>query len=186
MEPGDLPQKSDLPHRAGARPRTRVGLPHVQLDQWPPAEIAERLVALAVNIPGIRAKQSRMAAASSLALCVCDEFAHGPPEAFIDNHEFCLLHSLPQGSIHLTLPYEIREKAIRSGWAEQHPGTKAGIMPSTLVMVYAPRDAEELRVVFDLISASLRFAKGQGGAERRAAGGGEHERRHSGVMTWVG
>lgn len=137
MEPGDLPQKSDLPHRAGARPRTRVGLPHVQLDQWPPAEIAERLVALAVNIPGIRAKQSRMAAASSLALCVCDEFAHGPPEAFIDNHEFCLLHSLPQGSIHLTLPYEIREKAIRSGWAEQHPGTKAGIMPSTLVMVYA-------------------------------------------------
>src|ERR1035438_1196519 len=130
-----------LPARVGARPRTSMGLPHMQLDQWPPPEIAQQLVELALSIPGIRAKQSRMAFPSSLALCLSDDFACGPREAFIDNHEFCLLHSLPQETIHLTLPREVRERVVQLGWAEQHPGVRAGIIPQTVVMLYAPRDS---------------------------------------------
>jgi hypothetical protein len=160
MEFGASPSDLDLPPRNGARPRTSIGLPHVQLDQWPPAGIAGQLVELALKIPGARGRQSRMAFPTSLALCLDDDFAHGPPEAFIDNHEFCFLHSLPGASIHATLPREIREAAIRLGWAEQHPGVRAGIMPDTLVMLYAPRDAGELRIVFQLIAVSSCFAKG--------------------------
>ena len=89
-----------------------------------------------------------------------DDFAHGPPEAFIDNHEFCLLHSPPQASVHLTLPEPIRGCAVKMGWAEPHPGVRSGIVTATLVMVYAPRNAQELRVVFELVGASSRFAKG--------------------------
>jgi hypothetical protein len=123
-------------------------------------EIAEQLIGLALSIPGVLARQSRMAFPSSLALCLKDEFAQGPPEAFLDNHEFCLLHGPPQGGVHLTLPAEVRDCAIQLGWAEQHPGARAGIMPQTLVMLYAPRDAVELGVAFQFIRASARFAKG--------------------------
>ena len=179
MEPFDPGLDLALPARVGARPRTRLALPHMQLDQWPPADIAQQLVDLALTLPGIRAKQSRMACASSLALCLNDDFAHGPPEAFIDNHEFCLLHSLPQASAHLTLPREIRDRAIQLGWAEQHPGVRAGIMPQTLVMLYAPRDAAELRIAFHLIRTSCRFAKG-------ALSERPQDRRLSGVLSWAG
>jgi hypothetical protein len=96
----------------------------------------------------------------SLALCLKNDSAQGPPEAFIDNHEFCLLHSQPQAGVHLTLPREIRDRAIQLGWAEQHPGVRGGIVPQTLVMLYAPRDAVELCAVLKLIHVSLRFAKG--------------------------
>jgi phospholipase/carboxylesterase len=156
-----------------------MALPHEQLDQWPPAEIAKQLVDLALGLPGIRAKQSRMAFPTSLALCVTDELAGGPPESFIDNHEFCLLHSLPEASAHLTLPREVRDRAIQLGWAEQHPGVRAGIIPQTVVMLYAPRDPEELRVAFHLICTSSRFAKG-------APTGRTQDRRLSGVLSWAG
>jgi phospholipase/carboxylesterase len=179
MEPFDPGLDLALPARVGARPRTRLALPHMQLDQWPPADIAQQLVDLALTLPGIRAKQSRMACASSLALCLNDDFAHGPPEAFIDNHEFCLLHSLPQASVHLTLPREVRDRAVELGWAEQHPGVRAGIIPQTLVMLYAPRNSEELHIAFHLIRTSCRFAKG-------ALSGRQLDRRPSGVLSWAG
>ncbi|HUP02650.1 MAG TPA: hypothetical protein VMU19_01595, partial [Bryobacteraceae bacterium] len=138
-------------------------MPHVQLDQFPPAEIAGQLRELALGIPGVRARQSRMAFPSSVALCLTDESAQGPPEAFIDNHEFCLLHDLPEASIHVTLPKTIRERVLATAWGEPHPAVRTGIAPETLFLLYAPRNAQELRVVFDLIAESSRFAKGSRG-----------------------
>jgi hypothetical protein len=63
----------------------------------------------------------------------------GPPEAFIDLHEFCHLHPLPEGTIHLVLPLPVVGRAALSGWVQRHPLTLAGIL-TTLVMVYAPRN----------------------------------------------
>ena len=146
--------------RAGIRPRTSLSLPHLQLDQWPPAAFCKELIERSLRIPDVHSKQSRMAAPTSLALCLPDSVAIGPREAFIDDHEFCFLHSLPEGNIHLTLPESVRELALRLGWAEQHPAARAGLMPPTLVMLYAPRHRGELEVALDLIQISCRFAKG--------------------------
>ena len=44
--------------------------------------------------------------------------------------------------------------------AEQHPLVRSGVMPETLVMVYAPRDREELAISLDLIWSSCQFARG--------------------------
>ena len=38
-----------------------------------------------------------MASPEQCPLYLADEFAGGPPEAFIDGHEFCHLHPLPEG-----------------------------------------------------------------------------------------
>ena len=146
--------------RRGTRPRTQLALPHLQLDQLPPADIMEELVERSLEIPQVRSKQSRMASPQSYALYLTDEFACGPPEAFIDDHEFCHLHPLPEGGIHLTLPCILREEVVRLGWGESHPLAKAGIL-TTLVTVYAPRNRQELEVALGFIAQSCQFAQGK-------------------------
>jgi len=101
-----------------------------------------------------------MASPECHALSLPDEFSTGPPGAFIVDHEFCHLHPLPDSSIHLTLPKDVRERAIRRGWAEQHLVSRAGILPETLVMVYAPRTSNELAIVLQMIWHSYQFASG--------------------------
>jgi phospholipase/carboxylesterase len=118
-------------------------------------ELMERSLAL----PYVRPKQSRMASPQSRALSLPDEMAAGPPEAFIDDHEFCHLHPLPEGSIHLTLPDHIREAAVERGWAEPHPAARMGFLTEALVMVYAPRNPKELAIVLNLICSSYQFAR---------------------------
>jgi hypothetical protein len=154
-----LPDRIIMPSRMGPRPRTASALPHIQLEQWPPAAIIEQLVSRSLQLPYIRLRQSRMASPESIALCLPDRMAAGPHDAFIDAHEFCHLHPLPEGSIHLMLPPEIREPAQQMGWAEPHPAARIGIMPQALVMLYAPRNARELTVVMKLISSSYQFAR---------------------------
>ena len=83
--------------RFGVRPQMHRALPHRQLNQLPPAETMEELVERSLEIPDVRSKQSRMASPRSHALYLKDELAVGPPEAFIDDHEFCHLHPLPEG-----------------------------------------------------------------------------------------
>jgi hypothetical protein len=100
-----------------------------------------------------------MASPGSHALCLSDQCALGPPEAFIDAHEFCHLHPHPEGSIHLTLPRILREEVLRLGWGERHPIAEAGILPA-LVTLYAPRSREETSIVLNLIVQSCRFAQG--------------------------
>ena len=148
------------PLRLGPRPQSCRALPHMQLDQWPPPTVADELFEKCLSFPHIRLKESRMAAPECHALSLPDEYAAGPSGAFIVDHEFCHLHPLPDGSIHLTLPREIRDCAFARGWAEPHLASRAGILADTLVMVYAPRDFEELAVVVALIRQSYEFARG--------------------------
>jgi len=101
-----------------------------------------------------------MACPETRALWLPDDFAHGPREAFIDGHEFCHLHPSPEGSVHLTLPRTIRDHAVELGWAELHPSSEAQITPETLVMIYAPRNEDEVLSVLSLVTISYRFAQG--------------------------
>lgn len=147
--------------RSGPPPRTSGVLPHKQLDQWPPAAIIERLVDRSLRLPHVRVRQSRMAAPETRALWVPDERALGPGEAFIDGHEFCHLHAPPEGSLHLTLPREVRSQILQLGWAELHLLVRAGFLPESLVLVYAPRNDSELEAVLSLVEISCQFAQGR-------------------------
>jgi hypothetical protein len=74
--------------------------------------------------------------------------------------EFAHLHPGGDQSLHLTLPPALAQEAIDSGWAELHPVARMGYIPATTVMVYAPRDEDELEVVYGLVQASYRYAGG--------------------------
>lgn len=157
----EIYQAFEPPPRQGPRPKSCCALPYVQLDQWAPVEMVNELFSQCLGFPNVRAKQSRMASPESRALSLPDAFAAGPPSAFIDDHEFCHLHPPPEGSIHLTLPKDLRLRAIHQGWAEQHPAARFGVMPETLVMVYAPRNSDELGIVLRLVWSSYQFAVGR-------------------------
>jgi hypothetical protein len=145
--------------REGSRPRTSRSLPHIQLDQWPPEELILKLTNLSLQLEGVNAQESRMASVATKALYLPIGLARGPAEAFVDENEFCYLHPPPAGSIHLTLPNPQRQMAIDLNWAELHPGVTAGVVPPTLVMVYAPRNEHELAIVLELVNTSYGFAK---------------------------
>ena len=146
--------------RIGPRPTTSRVLPHRQLDQLPTSVLMDELVARSLEIPLVQSKESRMASPGTCALWLADESAAGPAEAFIDAHEFCHIHPLPEGGIHLTLPDPFRQGIIRLGWGEPHPVSLSGILPA-LVAVYLPRDRHELEIVLHLILRSCQFAQGR-------------------------
>jgi|SRR5918999_2659386 hypothetical protein len=70
------------------------------------------------------------------------------------------IHPMPDGSLHAALPPEVAQEAIRKGWAEQHPVARTGYIPQNVVMIYAPRDAQEIEIVARLVDEAYRYASG--------------------------
>ena len=70
------------------------------------------------------------------------------------------VHPMPDGSLHAALPQEVAQEAVEKGWAEQHPVARMGYIPPNVVMIYAPRDAEEIEVVAGLVVEAHRYASG--------------------------
>jgi phospholipase/carboxylesterase len=148
-----------LPKRRTGPPQTSRTLPHRQLDQWPPPEIQRRLLDECLALPDVRPRQSRMAPPGTAALFLPDDLARGVREAYIDQHEFCHLHPPPEGTIHLTLPQPVHRQVVELGWGEPHPMAGSGLSPN-LVLIYGPRDVEELEIVLGLVVICRSFATG--------------------------
>jgi hypothetical protein len=153
--------RTTLPSRRGERPRTTQSNPHTQLDQQPDdPRLREDLVRRLFSLAGVEERPSAISVPGARALWLADSVAEGPPEAFLVGREFAHLHPPPDESLHAMLPSALAEEAIAAGWAELHPVARLGLIPKTAVMVYAPRDDEELEVVERLIRESHDFARG--------------------------
>lgn len=152
----------ELPRRRGDRPQTTPTNPHTQLDQQLDdarlvAELARRVFA----IPGVIEEPSRISVPGARALVLSPDEPTGPPEAFLIEREFAHLHPAPDHSAHAMLPLDLVDEAVAAGWAEPHPVARMGLIPANAVMLYAPRDDDELSVIEALIRASRAFAGGE-------------------------
>ncbi len=58
------------------------------------------------------------------------------------------------------LPEPVARQVIDRGWGEFHPLVEQGMMPPTNVMVFGPRDDQELDVVWQIVRASYDAAQG--------------------------
>jgi hypothetical protein len=154
-------ESPDLPERAGPRPDTGPAMPHQQLSDNPPAELQEELWRRMSSLEGVRTGPSGVSLPDTRALHLDPGLATGPPEGFMVGTEFAHLHGPDDGSLHMALPADVAREAIDRGWAELHPLARAGHLPETLVMVYGPRDADELETVWSLVSASYENARGR-------------------------
>lgn len=146
--------------RRGSRPATTPTNPHTQLDQQPTDRSQrDRLASALFGLQGVEERPSRISVPGARALWLA-EGHDGPPEAFMVGWEFAHLHPRDDQSLHAMLPPPLATAAIDAGWAELHPVARLGLIPSTAVMIYAPRDDEERAVVESLVRASWAFARG--------------------------
>ena len=163
-----------MPTRAGTRPQVAGIAPHRQTSQKCSeetfAKLSEEIAAMADRHPA--------------RLCVgisCFE-THGLG-LFAKTQlnrtcrgEICHAHAI-DGSMHMTLHPADAKLVLERGWGERHPLAKGGwwtrFVPKTFLMVYAPRDEAELRVVLDIVRAAAWWVSGQILWEREEAGGDE-------------
>ncbi|RAH48263.1 uncharacterized protein BO95DRAFT_357474, partial [Aspergillus brunneoviolaceus CBS 621.78] len=81
------------------------------------------------------------------------------------NGEVCHAHP-SDGSLHLTLHPADVKLVLERGWGQRHPLARDSwwwwlrIVPPGFVMVYAPRDAEELDCVLEIIRAAAWWVSG--------------------------
>ena len=150
--------ESVLPKRSGSRPTTTN--PHMQLEQNPEREVVEELAMRVFSLLDVEERPSAISVPGARALWLREDLPTGPQEAFMIGREFAHIHPVPDASLHAALPPEVAQEAIRKGWAEQHPAARMGRMPQNVVMIYAPRDAQEIEVVAGLVAEAYRYARG--------------------------
>ena len=142
-----------LPTRPGRRPRTTTSNPHTQLDQQPAdPSIREQLAARLFALPGVAERPSAISVPGARALTLRKPDPQSP--MFMVGSEFAHLHPAPDFSLHAALPRDLMVEAIEAGWAEPHPIARLGLIPDTIVMLYAPRDENELDVEAGLVTAT--------------------------------
>ena len=109
-------------------------------------------------LDGVVEEPSRVSLPGARALTVAPD-RHARPEAMIVWREFAHIHPHPNGggSLHLRLPLDAAAEVVDRGWGEYHPFALDGTLPG-LVMVFAPRDDEDLVVVKTIIEASVAYA----------------------------
>jgi hypothetical protein len=152
----------DLPRRKGTQPSTTQTNPHTQLDQQPDDDGPRRaLASIVFALEGVEERASIISVLGARALWLRDNLPGGPSEAFIIEREFAHLHPAPDHSLHVALPLEVVEAVFQTGWGEPHPVAARGLIPRTAVMIYAPRDADEVHTVAGLVETSWRFARGE-------------------------
>ena len=155
-----------FPLRRGTKPTTTDYEPHEQLDQLGPEELYRELQRRCFSqLPGVTEGDSLISFPESRALLLDQEQAVGPPESIMwsddSKHEFAHIHPFPDSSMHVHVPLELAVFAISNGWAEPHAVVHLGFSPATAVMLYSPRNQQELETVWSLVEESYMFATGQ-------------------------
>lgn len=151
---------STLPGRPGALPQTNPAMPHTQLTQLAPVELQEALFERCARLPGVLVGRSHVSVPGARAFHLDEVHAGGSREAFMAGTEFAHLHPPYDGSLHLVLPEAQARQVIAHGWGEFHPLVEQGVMPPINLMVYGPRDEDELETIWQIVQASHANATG--------------------------
>ena len=133
-------------------------MPHAQVDVEPVPAVNLELFRRAFSMPGVTNEATVVSVPGARALWLDESMPLARPEAVMAGREFAHIH--PDGSLHLALPPERAREAVAAGWAELHPVARRSGNES-LVLLYTPRDFEELEVVLGLITDAWSFVTGR-------------------------
>ncbi|KAK4147731.1 uncharacterized protein C8A04DRAFT_24280 [Dichotomopilus funicola] len=148
---------ADLPYRPGPRPAVAGLAPQRQLNQHGSTGAYDRLRG-AIEALAVRDPKRFVTATSCLEKHGFALFSRHPVNV-CGNGEVCHIHSSDR-SLHLNLhPDDIRE-VLEKGWGQRHPMAWEGMLvrspvPRTFMMIYAPRDENDLKIVGRIIEAAI-------------------------------
>lgn len=143
-----------LPERVGERPETGPEIPHLQHSDVSPPEVRGQLRDWArATFPKSSHGTSVISVPTSEGYFL-DQVASGvelmPPTG---STEWIHLHA--DGSVHACLSDADEQDVLAKNWGEPHPLRHRGVRE---ILVYAPRNADELDVLKMVFVASYRYA----------------------------
>ncbi len=150
-----------FPARPGPTPTVTEHEPQEQLDQLGPEDLWDELEGRASELPGVTARDSVISVKGARAFWLDEEIVKGPGDSLIIEREWAHIHPRPDSSWHLQLPAELALLAVSGGWGRIHTVVWLGDAPANSMMLYSPRNKEEMEVVWNLVDESYRYATGQ-------------------------
>ena len=148
-----------LPVRKSPRLLTTNSVPHIQIDVEAIPELTTELLQRVATIPNVEIRKSVISLPGAKGFWLNEDTLLARPDVIVGGREFAHIH--PDGSLHASLPEDVAESAIRSGWAIKHPWADKREGWSGFVMIYTSQSTEELEVVFQIILASYNFVTGR-------------------------
>lgn len=155
-----------LPKRPGPRPKVAGLAPHRQMTQRTSAAMYSALAAeikrIATANSDVLYEATSCFEKHSTGLFTNSALLIKQPTC---NGEVCHSHSI-DGSMHLTLHPADVKMVLERGWGERHPLAiedgwwKGRFVPAGFVMIYAPRNMEELECVVRIIQAASWWVNG--------------------------
>ena len=151
----------DLPYRRGARPRVAPHpVPHRQLDAHAPAPLIRTLQGTFEN--AACADPARLSMATSHYEKHNQAVTLGAPwrrhaDARVAHGEIGHVHP-SDGSMHMIVSPADARIVIERGWGERHglAGVRLGL-PSSYMMIYAPRDEADVSAVSSILGAAITY-----------------------------
>lgn len=147
-----------LPARKGPRPKTIAGPLHIQCNGHGDPKYLNRLLNDVLSWPYVESTPPA-SRSDTIPIRLTEDAIGSDPSAFMTAREFARV-LLGAPTIILTLPMICARWAIVKGWAEPHYLQSFGLMPPGAVLVYTPKNREDLAVCYALFSESYHFACG--------------------------
>jgi hypothetical protein len=167
---------SALPRRKGERPRIQGIAPQRQQTQKSSEAVYKSLLSK-LNDLVTDPRNQLMERTSCFEKHSSGIFASTPIMGTCGG-EICHAHA-SDGSMHLTLHPSDAKLMLENGWGERHPLARGGwcrrFVPKEFVLVYAPRDEDEVEIVMKIVAASIWWVSGidvngdETGPRRRSA-----------------
>jgi hypothetical protein len=145
-----------FPARKGPRPKTICGPLHIQCNGHGDRTYLNELVDDVLSWPHIESGPV-VSLSNTIPIRLMAIATSSDTTAFLTAREFARI-LLGAQTIYMTLPLVCAHWAIVRGWAEPHYLRSYGLMPAGAVVVYTPRDSEELEVCSFLLSKSYHCA----------------------------
>jgi len=154
-----MTQRFEIPERPGAPPEIGQVPPQLQYSDLGSEETRSALKTWAFShFPNVREHDTLISVPTSRAMWLDESVSTAHEDAFMPgqgSREFCHLHE--DGSLHAVVGTEVEQEIIRKGWGVRHMYFDRGVKE---MLVYAPRNTEELETVKTIICESYRYAYG--------------------------
>jgi len=152
-------KKFDLPVREGHAPEIGQEPPQLQFSDLGPEDIRLALKKWAFStFPNVIEHDTMISVPTSRALWLHEEVTAAHDDAFMPtpgSREFCHLHE--DGSFHAVVDKAIEDEILAKQWGIRHMYYDRGVKE---MLVYAPRNKDELAVAKKIVTESYRYASG--------------------------
>ena len=152
-----------IPERPGNAPTATFDIPHQQLNQPAPIAVQEQLIDAIAALPNVLLWESPNSLPGAIGWVLGESLDTDENGDLIAGSEFGHQHRNEVGSMHLNLPMAASQVVLEKGWAMLHPYSAVihGSREVDYLLVYAPRDNEDLKTVWLIVQASYAFARGE-------------------------